>query len=136
MKLDLIELTKENVPDKVVVCFDRLRNVMFGYVRKADHYFYCDFPYFHDMTLRDITHFAHIPNLSQEIETVNPNQPLIDEYRGLIERRQMQITQIERQFGTKRLSSEFDELNNDKIKFETQLTDYQQFITKLEGRND
>lgn len=119
MKIELIKLNENNIPDKVVVCFDVLCNVMFGYVRKGVDYFYCDYPYFHDVTLRDITHFVHIPNLFEAEEPTNPNQSMIDEYKE----RLVQLNKFKSSF-----LSEYeigcDQTTNDLI---------EQFITKLEG---
>ncbi len=67
-------------------------------------------------------------------ETVNSNQALIDEYRGLIEVREAQLETLENEVAQNRHNTYLSESNNSlhyQIKQEIRI--YQQFITKLEG---
>lgn len=131
MKLDLIELTEENVPEVEVIAFDENGHPARGIVLQDETVFGGFAIYLKSgFTYRNLTHYAHIPNLSQESETVNPVQSLIDEYMELMKETQEQIDELKK----KQRTSNFPDMYHKRIQTaETQLTDYQQFISKLEG---
>lgn len=121
MKLNLIELTKDNVPKQRVIVTNDEGDATVGNVNVCyennEPVFYCH--------LERCTHFAYIPNLSQEIETVNPNQSLIDEYRGMI-RTNDEVMKVLELDGKDPAMAFIANLT-------THNAIYQQFITKLEG---